>query len=115
MCFFFFLKYWELKTPAASSEIIQQIQYLEDYTNSTKDSFQPFDKTKHKIFIRYKPNWGNLTNPLNSKVQNSIILQTLNHFPNIDLIHHIPLVSLGPSSPSGGGSVCVVLRSLLTS
>lgn len=37
------------------------------------------------------------------------------YFPSRDLIHQIPFVSLGPSSPSGGSWVCVVLWSLLTS
>lgn len=37
------------------------------------------------------------------------------YLPNNDLNHQIPLVSAGASSDSGGGSVCVVFFSLLTS
>jgi len=36
------------------------------------------------------------------------------YFPKMDLSHQMPFVSWGPSS-SGGGSLCGVLWSLLTS
>lgn len=44
-----------------------------------------------------------------------IVNLLLNHFPKMDLIHQIPLVSLGASSLSGGGLACGVLWSFSTS